>query len=392
MPIVGNLFGIFVASIAGRKMKTRIKLILLWGILSTSFTLNAQDIWNNFEHLFSPVRHYIIYQTISEINIDGKQKESSWQNAEWSDLFRDIEGDKKPEPLYKTRFKMLWDNNNLYILAELEEPHVWAYYDKHDMIVFHENDFEVFIDPDRDTYNYFEFEVNAQNILFDLFLPKPYRNGGKPNIEWNAKGFKSAVNIEGTINDPSDKDKKWMVEMAIPFSSLSVDGRFLVPQDGNSWKINFSRVQWQTEIVHGKYTRKRDKVTNKNMPEDNWVWSPQGVINMHYPERWGIVQFSANPVNGNKADFQMPIEEKLNKYLWLIYYKQQHFRREYGVYSGTLSKLDIPEGHKTENISFQLRLETDVHKFIASLVADNGLEISIDQSGFFQVIKEIKNE
>ena len=28
-----------------------------------------------------------------------------------------------------------------------------------------------------------------------------------------------------------------------------------------------------------------------NLPEDNWVWSPQGAINMHLPERWGRLRF-----------------------------------------------------------------------------------------------------
>jgi hypothetical protein len=31
------------------------------------------------------------------------------------------------------------------------------------------------------------------------------------------------------------------------------------------------------------------KVPNTN--EDNWVWSPQGLINMHVPEMWGRVRF-----------------------------------------------------------------------------------------------------
>ena len=369
-------------------MKTGIGLILLWGMLCTSFTLNAQEIWNGFEHLFTPARNYVVYHTISEITVDGKLIERSWKKAEWSDYFLDIEGDKKPEPLYKTRFKMLWDGENIYILTELEEPHIWAYYDKHDMIVFHENDFEVFIDPDRDTYNYYEFEVNARNTLFDLFLPKPYRNGGQPDIKWNAKGFISAVSIHGSLNNPSDADTTWTVEMAIPFSSLTTDGDFIQPADGDVWKINFSRVEWQTEVVDGKYIRKKDETTNKNIPEDNWVWSPQGVINMHYPERWGFAQFSSNPVGSVKAEFQLPVEEKLSKYLWLIYYKQQQFRREYGIYSNELSRLGIPENHKLDNFNLTLDLSADVNKFVATLETDDGLKLSIDQSGYFQVINK----
>ena len=144
--------------------------------------LCAQNIFSGFEHLFTPVQSYVVFRSDSEIIIDGKADDPSWKNAEWTEDFVNIEGTEKPKPKFKTRIKMLWDERYLYILAELEEPHVWAYYEKPDLIVFEENDFEVFIDPDGDTHNYFEIEINAQNTIFDLFMAKPYRNGGIPII------------------------------------------------------------------------------------------------------------------------------------------------------------------------------------------------------------------
>jgi hypothetical protein len=54
---------------------------------------------------------------------------------------------------------------------------------------------------------------------------------------------------------------------------------------GDSWRMNFSRVEWQIESSGQQYR----KVPRK--PEDNWVWSPQGLINMHVPDRWGYVEF-----------------------------------------------------------------------------------------------------
>lgn len=365
-----------------------IRLIFLLIFLFSFSNLYSQKIWQGYEHLMHPAQNYVVYKTISEININGKPDEISWQKAKWSEVFCDIEGDLKPEPLYQTRFKMLWDTTNLYILAELEEPHVWAYYDKHDMIVFHENDFEVFIDPDRSTHNYFEFEVNAQNTLFDLFLPKPYRNGGPAIIKWNAEGFKSAVFVDGTLNDPSDIDKMWAIEMAIPFSSLTYDSGFAQPEEGSTWKIGFSRVQWQTEIADGKYVKKKNKITNRNLSEDNWVWSPQGIINMHYPERWGMIQFARSHVDSEKQVFVLPLEEKLNDYLWLIYYKQRQFLGEFGVFSGSLEKLEIPGNGKVGDILFQLELNTDVRKFNAVLNAENGMKLSINESGLFQILNQ----
>ena len=56
---------------------------------------------------------------------------------------------------------MLWDDDYFYIGAELREPHVWGTLTAHDSVIFHDNDFEVFIDPNGDNHEYYEFEINA---------------------------------------------------------------------------------------------------------------------------------------------------------------------------------------------------------------------------------------
>ncbi|WP_346858602.1 carbohydrate-binding family 9-like protein [uncultured Draconibacterium sp.] len=367
-------------------MTIRTGIFLIWGTILTVLQGSAQNSREGFEHLFEPVETYVVYKTTGEINVDGKAGEKDWQLAKWSEAFNDIEGDVKPAPAYQTRMKMVWDESNLYIYAELEEPHIWAYYDKNDMIVYHENDFEVFIDPERDAHAYYEFEVNARNTLFDLFMNKPYRNGGKANIEWNAKGFKSAVYIDGTLNDASDEDVKWTVEMQIPFSSLRLDGPFVQPKNRDVWKINFSRVEWQTELIDAIYVRKTDSGKKKLLPENNWVWSPQGVINMHYPERWSMVQFSENPLTQQKVSFSLPEEEIWAKYVWLIYYKQQSYKSENGQYSPTLTLLDIPEKGTADGVSYTLKLNADNTIYTATLETANGLKIWINEQGLFKVL------
>ncbi len=366
-------------------MKRLLFLPILLLLYTSSF---AQNMWAGYQHLMTPVRNYVIYRTNSTIDIDGKPDELSWQKAEWSEVFQDIEGPAKPKPLYQTRFKMLWDSKNLYIIAELEEPHIWTYYTNRDQIVFHENDFEIFIDPTRDTHNYFEFELNAQNTLFDLFIPKPYRTGGKAILDWNIKGFKSAVFIDGTLNNPDDIDEKWTVEVAIPFRSLTDYKKYTMPKDGSYWKINFSRVQWQTEVVSRKYRRINDKWTNKPIGENNWVWSAQGVVNMHYPERWGLAQFSTIPVGGNPVNFVLPDEEKFAKYLWFVYYKQQNYRKTKGYYAANLSDLKIHQSAKTETGEYILyKMDVNGHIFNATLKTERGLKLSINQDGFFEVLE-----
>jgi hypothetical protein len=247
-------------------------------------------------------KSYTCYHAEKAISIDGKLDERSWKKAAWTSPFVDIEGDKKPLPLQETRVKMLWDDQYLYIAAQIEEDHIWAYQEKKDQIVYLENDFEVFIDPDGDTDNYYELEINAINNTFDLFLPKSYRKGGKAQLKWDIKGLKTAVSVVGTINNTEDKDKRWFVEIAIPFESLSTENvKPVIPADGSELRINFSRVNWQHEVdLEGRYSRKRNPETGKRLPEYNWVWSPQGIINMHYPEYWGKLLFRSKKVGKAK--------------------------------------------------------------------------------------------
>ena len=218
--------------------------------------------------------------------IDGRLNELTWTQIGWSEYFVDIEGPGRPRPRHNTLMKMAWDADYLYISAALEERHVWGTLTKHDEIVFHDNDFEVFLDPDGDGQNYFEIEINALGTIFDLMLVRNYRQGGPAVHEWNAKGLRSAVYVGGTLNNPNDHDMAWGVEMALPWSTIAEYCKTpCPPRSGQVMRMNFSRVEWQHEVVNGQY----QKVPG--LKEDNWVWRPTGVIDMHLPDRWGEVVF-----------------------------------------------------------------------------------------------------
>ena len=238
----------------------------------------------------SEPRNYLCRRATGPFVATGSLEKSFWHDAPWTEEFVDIEGDSRPVPRYRTRAKMLWDDDYLYVGAEMEEPHVWASLTEHDAVIFQDNDFEVFIDPDGDNHDYYELEINALNTTWDLRLVKPYRDGGPAINEWEVPGFLSAVAINGTINDARDIDRGWSVEMAFPWPVLGEYARCAAPPtDGDRWRINFSRVEWDVTIDGGVYR----KIPGR--PEHNWVWSPQGAVDMHRPERWGCVQFSTAP-------------------------------------------------------------------------------------------------
>lgn len=284
-----------------------------------------------------PPKGYVCYRASAPLVIDGKIDDAAWAAAPWTDDFLDIQGDKLPKPRFRTRAKMMWDDQYFYVAAEMEEPHVWGTLTEHDSVIFHDNDFEVFIDPDGDNHLYYEFEMNALNTTWDLMLGKPYKDGGPAIDSWEIPGLKSAVHVRGTLNNPNDRDEGWSVEIAFPWSALKhAAGRPTPPAHGDQWRVNFSRVQWEHEIVDGKYK----KVAGK--PEDNWVWSPQGLIDMHRPERWGYVQFStaAPGTDTYRPDPDGPVRD----YLHRLYYAQRAFREVNKRWARTVDELKLEAG------------------------------------------------
>ncbi|MCX7800326.1 MAG: carbohydrate-binding family 9-like protein [Fimbriimonadales bacterium] len=286
-------------------------------------------------------RRYLCHRATTPIRLDGRLDDPAWRDAPWTEDFVDIEGDAKPLPRHRTRAKMLWDDDFFYIGAELEEPNVWATLTEHDSIIFLDNDFEVFLDPDSDNHLYYELEVNALNTTWDLLLNRPYKDGGTPISHWEMKGVRTAVFVDGTLNNPLDTDRGWSVEIAIPWSAIMESkerpdalGRPPTPwkpDEGTTWRVNFSRVEWDVE-VEGVRIR---KVPNR--PEHNWVWSPQEVIDMHRPEHWGYVQFThAEPGQGAFVDDpSRPARAALHE----AYYALHEHRRIHGAWPDSLREV-----------------------------------------------------
>jgi hypothetical protein len=220
-----------------------------------------------------PTTRYTCTRAKGEIKIDGHLDDLAWKGAAWTGDFGDIVTGRKVA--LRTRVKMLWDERAWYIVAEITEPNVWATMQQHDTPVFKENAFEVFFDPDDDGKNYAEIEINPLGTIFDCRMNKPYDSGGEADEKWEAAGMKIAVNIDGTLNDPSDKDRGWTVEMAIPWSGLKDVGVTGPPREMSQWRVNFARVETVAKDAQSQYS----------------TWSPQGAVKMHLPKRWGLVQW-----------------------------------------------------------------------------------------------------
>ncbi len=342
----------------------------------------------NYQSYHEP-NHYICYKT-SDILIDGILEDEEWGQVKWTELFKDIQGDELPAPKYNTRAKMAWNNEFLFIAVEIEEPHVWATITERDEVIFYDNDFEVFIDPDGDTHHYSELEVNAFETAWDLMLTMPYRDFGYAVDAWDINRLQVGVSVQGTINDPSDIDEGWTVEIAIPFSIMEECASFEnTPSPDDFWRINFSRVEWKTEVKDGMYVKQVDSDTGKSLPEDNWVWSPQYHINMHMPEYWGYIIFSDASVGSKSSSWEMPADEITKWHLRNVYYLQSAYFAENQCYAKSLEELGWPEINDDIEIPLPImELGWSGYNAVLPALTDQGYWM-INEKGYLEKVKKI---
>jgi hypothetical protein len=124
------------------------------------------------------------------------------------------------------------------------------------------------------------------------------------------------------------------VEIALPWTALGeLARRASPPTDGDQWRVNFSRVEWPLDMTSGAYR------AVSGARENNWVWSPQHVIDMHRPESWGYVQFSTR--QPGTVTFVQDATLPARRWLHSVYYAQREYRRANGRWASTLEELRV---------------------------------------------------
>ena len=322
--------------------------------------------------------------------LDGKIHKPFWENVPFTGDFLDISGPDFPTPRFRTRAKMCWDDENLYIAALLEGPEIWANITKRDSVMYYDNDFEVFVDPSSSGHNYMELEMNAFNTQWDLMLTHPYRDGGRSISCWDIPGVETAVYIEGEVNNPTADNKFWSVEIKLPFKPLMETYRKELnpadlercypprkaPRAGEFWRMNFSRVQWLVDVVDGAY-RKRTGADGKWLPEDNWVWAATGLIDIHMPECWGFVFFTEHG-----EAMEIPADEQKKLDLRVLYYAEYAYYAKHGRFTEDVDALECVKP------GYPVRAEVTSRTFLLSCEAQEpGYLVCLHSDGLSEVVK-----
>ena len=328
---------------------------------------------------FPEPRAYVCPRVDLPPEIDGRLDDAAWVGVPWTEDFADIEAGER-QPRYRTRCRLAWDDTCLYIAAELEEPEIRAAIRERDGVLFRDNNFEVFLDPDGDTHDYYEIEVNAHGAVWDLFLARAYRDGGPVLTAWDVRGLRTAVGLRGTLNDDRDVDEGWCVEIAVPWDGIREHAHTeCPPRPGDRWRANLARVEWPD----GRWDagqRPVDPYTGEPHAEDNWVWSPPGIVSMHYPELWGVVQFSGAAATAAAEEYVPSPLDPGRRALRMLYYRERNHFHEYGRFTEDVGELGLAA---MELPGWQWPPEVYVtpHWFEATTIGPDGVRIWIGRDG-----------
>lgn len=205
-----------------------------------------------------------------DIAIDGRLDDAGWRDAADSGPFVNV-GTGKPltadAPL-GGRVKLCWDETFLYLGLSVRDTDVRGGFPAGavDPPLWTRDTVEIMIDPDGDGDNrdYYEIQINPQNLVFDSHFDDYNQPRGGPegpfgHQAWRAE-LDSAVVVDGTLDQPGDRDAGYVVEARIRWRSFARAKR-TPPAAGDRWRMNFYAIQnnggvaWSPILGRGNFHR-----------------------------------------------------------------------------------------------------------------------------------------
>ena len=177
------------------------------------------------------------------VRIDAQGDDAAWKGAQVIERFA-IPWAGKPAST-ATNARLLWDRENLYFLAEMQDADIYAEVLEHDGRTWSDDVFELFFKPAEDKPGYYEFQVNAAGTMLDMFLPRRGDGGYERYRSDDEFHMEAKVALRGTLNRRQDQDRSWVVEGRIPWRDfLRTGGR---PEASERWKFALCRYDYRID-------------------------------------------------------------------------------------------------------------------------------------------------
>lgn len=229
---------------------------------------------------------------VSELNVgrangpitpDGQLNEPAWNNAmRTGPLVNTMTGAPAGATESRANARMLWDDQNLYIAYEVSDDNLVDPSTERDNHLWENDAVEVMLDPNGDGQNYFEIQVSPNNHTFETRYDRARDPQPFGHTDWNPE-LRTGVQRTGTVGNADDTDERYVVELAIPWSSLA-DLPHSPPQVGDQIRLNL-------------FVMDKPKAGGQRFS----AWSAPRRGDFHTLERFGRITLTAAPPAAGEA-------------------------------------------------------------------------------------------
>lgn len=248
--------------------------------------------------------------------IDGKENDDVWNQVDWNDNFTQYSPYESVAPTQSTRFKILYDANNLYVLvraSDSDPSSIDRRITKHDI---QEGDLiSLQFDSYHDQLTAFVFCVSASEVRTDKIFTEDGRN---EDFTWDPIWF-----VKTTIDSAG-----WVAEFEIPLSQLRFNKEL-----ASSWGLQVVRVEF----------RNQETSVWKYIPRDATGWVHNfgqltGIENINPKRQIEIAPYLVNRIETRKTVPDNPFLQA----------------KKYDIYAGVDGKIGI-----TNDITLDFTINPD---------------------------------
>lgn len=226
-----------------------------------------------------------VVRHVDDFSVTGEGSASAWSRAEWVTLTRRSNPTLVPD--YRTRAKLLYSDNGLYLLFDNVDHVVTATMQEHFQRLWQEDVIELFLWTDPTERTYFEYELSPLNrelpIIVDNvegelthWLPFFHSYGEdhprKTVHKVSFRGLESSNDLtempDSSLSGASISG--WSAEVFIPFDLLRPLENER-PSSGTTWRANLYRIDYDEGSVQ-------------------WSWQPYR-NNFHDIDQFGTLLF-----------------------------------------------------------------------------------------------------
>jgi hypothetical protein len=220
-----------------------------------------------------PIPKYEVKRAGSPIVVDGKIDDKAWAAAGAAQLTFPWESQTGAKQ--QTVARLLWDDDNLYVSYECEDADITSNFTQRDDPTYRDDAVEIFINPrpTQQTTAYIGLEMNARGVLYDYLSVGLNPKSRLFFKRFNLDGVKVAAAVNGTLNERSDKDRGWSLEVSIPWVNFEEFSKR--PSPGTAWSFNLNR--WDGVEPNRRMSIWSDSMLERPGP--------------HAPERFGEMLF-----------------------------------------------------------------------------------------------------